>query len=178
MCVLIEQWNFYLSGILYGIFKKQEGRIYHRSLDVYTGQLTDWQELDEKYTWYHELGKMDVWEALSRLEEFEAGAQGCLAEAKDGSAAKSSEAAAGSCPRFVTSQGEIFEKKSETEFVQRNIKFPMDLILESGRITAFVTPYRDQCAVLVKAGLEDRTILKQWEEINRTPIYSVKPYAL
>ena len=56
MCVLIEQWNFYLSGILYGIFKKQEGRIYHRSLDVYTGQLTDWQELDEKYTWYHELG--------------------------------------------------------------------------------------------------------------------------
>ena len=175
MCVLIEQWNFYLSGILYGIFKKQEGRIYHRSLDVYTGQLTDWQELEEKYTWYHELGKMDVWEALSRLEEFEAGAQGCLAEAKDGSAAKSSEAAAGSCPRFVTSQGEIFEKKSETEFVQRNIKFPMDLILESGRITAFVTPYRDQCAVLVKAGLEDRNILKQWEEINRTPIYSVKP---
>lgn len=155
MSVLIEQWNFYMSGILYGVLKKQEGRIYHRPLDVYTGQLTDWRELEEKNTWYYELGKMDVWEALTRLEEYEDGA-------KD-------------CPRFVTSRGETFEKKNEGAFVQRNIKFPMDLILESGRIAAFVTPYRDQCAVLVKDGREDRTILKQWADINRTPIYAVKP---
>lgn len=175
MSVLIEQWNFYLSGILYGVLKKQEGRIYHRSLDVYTGLLTDWQELEEKNTWYYELGKMDVWEALSRLEEFEAGAQGCLAEAKDCGAAISPEASSHSGPRFVTSQGEVFEKKSENAFVQRHIKFPMDLILESGRIAAFVTPYRDQCAVLVKAGMEDWTILKQWKEANRNPIYAVKP---
>ena len=41
----MEQWNFYLSGILYGVLEKRNSRVYHRPLDVYTGRLEDWQEL-------------------------------------------------------------------------------------------------------------------------------------
>ena len=158
----MEQWNFYLSGILYGVLEKRNSRVYHRPLDVYTGRLEDWQELKSGDGWYRELGKMDVLEALLGLEDYESGVRGC-AGGTDG------------CKRFMTPRGELYEKKDTDAYVQRNIKFPKDLILESGTIAAFVTPYRDQCAVLVRDGLEDRTILKQWADMNQSPLYAVKP---
>ena len=158
----MEQWNFYLSGILYGVLEKRNSRVYHRPLDVYTGRLEDWQELKSGDGWYRELGKMEVLEALLGLEDYESGVRGC-AGGTDG------------CKRFMTPRGELYEKKDTDAYVQRNIKFPKDLILESGTIAAFVTPYRDQCAVLVRDGLEDRTILKQWADMNQSPLYAVKP---
>ena len=158
----MEQWNFYLSGILYGVLEKRNSRVYHRPLDVYTGRLEDWQELKSGDGWYRELGKMDVLEALLGLEDYESGVRGC-AGGTDG------------CKRFMTPRGELYEKKDTDAYVQRNIKFPKDLILESATIAAFVTPYRDQCAVLVRDGLEGRTILKQWADMNQSPLYAVKP---
>lgn len=158
----MEQWNFYLSGILYGVLEKRNSRVYHRPLDVYTGRLDDWKELKSGDGWYRELGKMDVLEALLGLEDYEAGVRGCAGGTDDRK-------------RFMTPWGELYENKDTDAYVQRNIKFPKDLVLESGTIAAFVTPYRDQCAVLVRDGLEDRTILKQWADLNRSPLYSVKP---
>ena len=64
----MEQWNFYLSGILYGIFERRDDRIFHRPLDVYTGMPGEWKELAEDDTWYLELGKMNVRKALMELE--------------------------------------------------------------------------------------------------------------
>ena len=69
----MEQWNFYLSGILYGIFERRDDRIFHCPLDVYTGMPDEWKELAEDDTWYLELGKMNVRKALMELEAYEAG---------------------------------------------------------------------------------------------------------
>lgn len=185
----MNQWNFYLSGILYGVFEKRDGRVYHRTLDVYTGRLMDWRELTPEDTWYLELGRMNVREALMRLDEYETGVRKCLGtpeggltgeegaltRAKDGLARPEDGLGVDGCVRFTTSHGEVFEKKNDTSFVQRHIKFPKDLVIKFGSIAAFVTPYRDQCAVLVRDGLEDCTILTQWDTINRSPLYAVTP---
>ena len=69
----MEQWNFYLSGILYGVCERRDNQIFHQPLDVYAGRLKEWQELTEEDTWYLELGKMNVREALLRLPDYEAG---------------------------------------------------------------------------------------------------------
>lgn len=155
------QWNFYLSGILYGVLKKENGQIYHRPLDVYTGRLEEWRELAAEETWYLELGKMDVRSALLGLKEYEA-----ALTHRDGRGC------------FLTPKGELFEQKDDNAYVQRNIKFPKDLVTRPGAgdtVAAFVTPYRDQCAVLVRDGEEDSTVLKQWTRYNESPLYMVRP---
>lgn len=53
----MEQWNFYLSGILYGICERTKDCVCHRPLDVHTGLFKEWEELTEDETWYLELGK-------------------------------------------------------------------------------------------------------------------------
>lgn len=156
----MELWNFYLSGILYGICERTKDCVCHRPLDVHTGLFKEWEELTEDETWYLELGKMNVRHILLKLPDYEAG----ISEVTKEKAA-----------RFTTPSGEIYERKSKDSFVQRNIKFPVDLITEEGTVVAFVTPFRDQCAVLVKEGFEDRTILNEWKTINETPLFTVKP---
>ena len=181
----MEQWNFYLSGILYGIFERRDDRIFHRPLDVYTGMPGEWKELAEDDTWYLELGKMNVRKALMELEAYEAGIRNT--ETRNTAAENTGTRNAGTrnagtrnagtwneFKRFETPGGEIFEKRDDKSFVQRNIKFPKNLITDNGQVAAFVTPYRDQCAVLVRNGLEDRTILSQWAEVNRNPLCTVE----
>lgn len=155
------QWNFYLSGILYGVLKEENGQIHHRPLDVYTGRLEEWRELAAEETWYLELGKMDVRSALLGLKGYEA-----ALTHRDGRGC------------FLTPKGELFEQKDDNAYVQRNIKFPKDLVTRPGAgdtVAAFVTPYRDQCAVLVRDGEEDSTVLKQWTRYNESPLYTVRP---
>lgn len=157
----MEQWKFYLSGILYGILERKGGCVFHKRLNVYTGLFEEPCELTKDDTWYLELGKMDAREALLRLPDYEAGIQ------KDGGQKNGG--------RFETASGEVFEKRDLNSYVQRNIKFPRDLITEAGEILAFLTPFRDQCAVLVKEGYEDRTVLSQWKDINKSPLCAVEP---
>lgn len=169
----MEQWNFYLSGILYGVCERRDNQIFHQPLDVYAGRLKEWQVLTEEDTWYLELGKMNVREALLRLPDYEAG----IAETAGRTDAEDAETDSASCCRcqFQTAHGETFEKKDSHTFIQRNIKFPKDLVTEDEKVIAFITPFRDQCAVLVKEGFEDRTILKDWKEMDVSPLFPVEP---
>lgn len=157
-----------MSGILYGICRRDGERVSHQKLDVYTGQFHDWCELTDDETWYLELGKMNVREILLKLPEYEEAVRGISKqEANDCSFAHPL--------RFTTPSGAVYEQKEPGVYVQRNKKFPSDLITADGNVAAFVTPFRDQCAVLVKEGFEEATILSQWKDINRTPLHRVKP---
>ena len=69
----MELWNFYLSGILYGICERTKDCVCHRPLDVHTGLFKEWEELTEDETWYLELGKMNVRHILLKLPDYEAG---------------------------------------------------------------------------------------------------------
>ncbi len=152
----MERWGFYVSGIRYGILDREGDKVYHQPLDVTTGVFGARTELGAEDRRYQEMGKMDAREALLRLEEYEDG----IAKGED---------------RFETASGACFTKRCEGEYVQRIVKFPKDLMAEDGKIYAVITPYRDQCAVLVKEGFEDRTILKAWNEKYREPLLLMKP---
>lgn len=164
----MEQWKYYVSGILCGIIETGadhedeagtecagELRICHRFFDVFRGI---WEEnciLSGDDRRYLEVGRMDVREALCNLLEYERG----IRSGKE---------------RFETNNGEVFKKRSEGEYVQRYVKFPKDLMAENSRVFAILTTFRDQCAILVKAGYEGRTILRQWKEKYPGPLRLVK----
>lgn len=152
----MERWKFYLSGICYGICEKEGEHIYHRPLLIETAQYDERTELTEEENWYRSLGKMDVLGALLHAAEYEH----ALAEGKES---------------FSTAGGTRYERKSETEYVEREIKFPKDLLVENGRIIAFIGPGRDFCTLLVREGFEDRTILTKWAEMYPDPPCCVKP---
>jgi len=152
----MERWGFYLSGIQYGICEKEGGHIYHRPLNVETGEYGEKKELTKEEEWYKKLGKMDVLNALLHTEEYER----ALADNQEG---------------FQTTAGTLYERKSETEYVERGIKFPEDLLVENGQIIAFMTPARDCCSLLVREGCEDRTLLARWKEMYQDSIFRVRP---
>lgn len=152
----MERWKFYMSGICYGICEKEGGHIYHQPLLVEAGQYGERKELTKEDTWYQDLGKMDVLGALLHVEEYEQ----ALANGKDS---------------FPTSAGTRYERKSETEYVEREIKFPKDLLVENGQVIAFVGPGRDFCVLLVREGFEGKTILAKWKEMYPNTICRVKP---
>ena len=152
----MERWGFYLSGIQYGICEKEGEHIYHRPLNVETGEYGEKKELTKEEEWYKKLGKMDVLDALLHTEEYER----ALADDQEG---------------FQTTAGTRYERKSETEYVERGIKFPADLLVEDGRIIAFMTPARDCCSLFVREGCEDRTLLARWKEMYQDSICRVRP---
>lgn len=152
----MERWGFYLSGIQYGICEKEGEHIYHRPLNVETGEYGEKKELTKEEEWYKKLGKMDVLDALLHTEEYER----ALADNQEG---------------FQTTAGTRYERKSETEYVERGIKFPADLLVEDGWIIAFMTPARDCCSLLVREGCEDRTLLARWKEMYQDSICRVRP---
>jgi len=151
----MERWGFYVSGIQFGILEKENGQIFHQPLNVYTGEFCERESLTENYSLYQEMGKMNVLEALSRMDTYEKG----ISEGAE---------------KFETVHGEIFTKKSEGEYTQRIVKFPKFLMVENGTVFAVLTSYRDQCAVLVKEGFEEKTILKTWNEKYSAPLYNMK----
>ncbi len=151
-----SKWGFYVSGICFGKLEIEGKKIYHRPYDVYTGIFQEKEVLTSEFTMYQEMGKMNVLEALERLDEYEAG----VAEGKD---------------KFTTASGQIYTKRCEGEYVQRIVKFPKDIMTDGGNVFAIITPWRDQCAILVKEGFEDRTILKTWKEKYQEPLWNIRP---
>ncbi len=151
-----NKWRFYVSGLCFGKLEREDGKIYHCPYDVYTGTFLKKELLSPAFTMYQEMGKMNVLEALERIEECEIGA-------------------AEGAESFTTSGGQIYTKRCEGEYVQRIVKFPKDIMLDSGKVFAIITPWRDQCAILVKEGFEDRTILKIWKEKYQEPLWNIRP---
>lgn len=152
----MERWGFYLSGIKFGILEKDGEKVFHRKLNVSSGEYEAKRELTAEDTEYQVMGKMNVLEAMMRLDVYEKG----IAEGTD---------------RFETEFGEIFTKRCDGEYVQRIVKFPKDLMAENGKVYAVLTTYRDQCAVLVKEGFEDHTILAEWKKRYGGKLYQMKP---
>lgn len=151
-----ERWEFYMSGICYGICEKEGNHIYHKPFLVEKGRYGEKKELTEEENWYWNLGKMNVLEALLHVEEYE----DKLAAGRED---------------FLSARGAHYKRKSGTEYVEREIKFPKDLLVEDGRIIAFVTPGRDFCSLLVREGCEEKTILARWKEMYQDQLYCVKP---
>ncbi|WP_217589545.1 CocE/NonD family hydrolase [Lentibacillus saliphilus] len=76
-----------------------------------------------------------------------------------------------------TSWGAVYEKAEADDhlWVERQRKFPLDVVVVSGDPVAFISPSRENCSVLVKAGFEHYTPVKQWQSETVSPAsYTVK----
>lgn len=75
---------------------------------------------------------------------------------------------------FTLPDGAIYEKKDENHYIQRQIKFPVDLIVHHGKIVGAQTANRENVSVLVQPDKKDLTILPRWEELYPQKLYAIE----
>lgn len=150
------QWNFYLSGILYGRFYETDGGILAEQLDIAAGTWSEKKVLTEEVDGYFRGFCL-----RSMLEFFRN-----KAEYEEMIARNEKEA--------VTASGEEFTNRRREAYIQRRKKNGKDLFYENGSIYAVLMPGRDYAAVLVRDGYEDRTVIKEWKEIYPEGTANVK----
>jgi putative CocE/NonD family hydrolase len=144
----MTKWSYYFSGILYGIFNKDEEKISYKRLDPLTSHFSDFSELDEEKSkslllW----ANLDILCALNRVEKYE-------------------HAFAGQESAIKTEFEDFYSQREPGLYVQRNTISPTDLLFKDGKLIAFICPARESCAILVRDGYENDTILSRWQEYS------------
>ena len=141
------QWNFYLSGILYGKFYEKEQGIFVSRRDVMSGRWLSMEPMSGKADKFFELlCKRSLQEFFNNKDEYEKMIE------------KGTE-------HEVTASGEEFSKRRSEAYIQRNCKSAKDLFYEDGKIYALLMSARDYTAVLVRDGCEEKTVLSRWKEM-------------
>lgn len=141
------QWNFYFSGILYGKIKEEKQGISLQKRIAESGAWTEWQTFTEaEDAEFAVLCSRSILDFFHKKEEYE-------------------QWIAKKPQSFTTEDQEIFSKRGEDSYIQRSKKFPKDLFYDSDGIYSVVMSGRDYTAVLVKKGMEKRTVLSAWEEV-------------
>nr|WP_289038976.1 CocE/NonD family hydrolase [uncultured Allobacillus sp.] len=66
------------------------------------------------------------------------------------------------------SWGAVYDKHETSDhlWVEREKKFPMDIVVMNSEPVAFISPSRENCCVLVQEGFEDYTPVKLWADEN------------
>ena len=147
----MEQWNFYFSGILYGIFYETDGALTLSRLNVHTAGLEAPRPVrKEDWDFFQVLCSRDLSGFFADRAEYEA----ALFNEPDS---------------FILKDGSRFTRRRRDSYIQRGKKFPLDLSYDRNsakgqRIFAVSMTGRDYCAVLVKDGREKDTVLARWEE--------------
>ena len=143
------QMNLYISGILYARLDLYESLVYIELLDPYTGLLKPSEPLTDQITaQLYTLSRISFQGLAERLRN----AQTIL----DANPAVS---------EFTLPDGAIYQRKDEHHYIQRQIKFPLDLLTDNGRIIGARTPNRDSTSLLISEGYESLTLLPQWNAL-------------
>lgn len=143
------QWNFYLSGILYGRFYEEGEDVFVSKRDPMSGRWLSREPLSgETEEYFAQLCKRSLGKFFRNKAEYEKmierGAQ-----------------------HDTTASGEEFTKRRMEAYIQRNCKAAKDLFYEGNQIYAVLMSARDSTAVLVRDGFEEKTILSKWKEMYR-----------
>lgn len=147
----MSNWNFYYSGILYGRLKAENGKVSCRELIPGSGIFTE----EGSYSTdglCQRLCSRNIGAFLENLPEYEK-----LVSAMP--------------DLFSTNAGEKYQLRRNETYIQRQVKFPKDIMVKDGTITAIVMTGRDYTAVLVRNGMEQETIIKEWDGV-----YTDSPY--
>lgn len=150
------QWNFYLSGILYGKIYEEGNSIFAEKLDEFQGKWLSKEEytaeLDESFKKLCSRSLLGFFRNKREYEE----------KIRSGE------------EDFCTSEGEAFTRRRKDSYFQRNQKFPKDLFYDENGTYAVLMSGRDFTAILVKNGEENRTILSRWKEEFPEPAAKVQ----
>jgi putative CocE/NonD family hydrolase len=147
----MTEFTFYQSGLEFGRFRAADGAV-----QVQWGDETTFTPLTA--TRSKELavyGNIDFLEVLGRWQE----------GAFDGHANDDA---------FTTDWGAQYQRRSEHYWVNREHKYPLDLIEDAGQIVGFQVPFRDVTAVLVQPEYVGLTAIKLWQDAG----YSQQPLAI
>lgn len=141
------QWNFYLSGILYGKIYEEQETWTVSLLDVYTGQWGQEKPFtQEESLYFQKLCSRDLLEFVEDKKEYEENIRKVPAD-------------------FTTARGEKFTCRRGESYFQRHRKFPKDLFFDQDGVYAVLMSGRDTTGVLVKKGWEEKTVLKEWKKV-------------
>ena len=137
-------YNLYVSGILYGKLEFAPAAHRVRRLDVFTGELGEWEALTPEINGtYKSFLKLDFLSLGDKWEEY---------------------------PKVLRGQGEFhiggerYTSEDGVHYLQRDVKFPGNKQVEAGELIAVYCPSREMVTLLVEEGREDRTLLRQWRE--------------
>lgn len=140
----MKTYNFYVSGILYGKLRTGTGQPLLRRLDVHTGELGEWEALTERENrFYRSFLKMDLADIAGKAERYGRRLRG-VGE--------------------FSFEGERYTCEDGRNYIQRDVRFPGNKLVEDGRLVAVSCPSREMISVLVEEGAEDKTVLKLWRE--------------
>lgn len=140
----IRIFSIYVSGILYGKLRVGDGEPSLRRLDVFSGTLRNCGPLTgEDNSFYQSFLKMDLAKIAEKIGWYERQLKGT--------------------GEFLL-EGERYTSGDGVHYLQRDVKFPNNKLMEEGRLIAVYCPVRELAAVLVEEGFEDRTVLKLWRE--------------
>lgn len=140
----MRKFNFYVSGIHYGKLKFDSDRTFFRKLDVFSGKLGEWEILTEQENqFYQSFLKMDFLSIAKETGLYEEQLKGTGEVSFDGQ-------------RYTSDDGR--------NYLQRDVKFPNNKLMEQGRLIAVICPAREMVTVLVEEGFEDRTVLNIWRQ--------------
>lgn len=145
-------WKFYVSGILYGNIYEDETKEFPagfelETLDVRTGCMRNRAAFtEEENLYFFKYCSRSIWGFFRKKREYEE-------HIRLGGA------------HFTTSEGDCYTRRKQGVYIQRKQKFPMDLLYEDGAIYGVCMSGRDSMAVLVKQGMEEKTVLSDWQEV-------------
>lgn len=147
--------ELYVSGICYAKITLEEGTEKVFLLDPMKGQFGPVQALTEEVC--------GTLRALTRWDF------SCIAQRF----AQATPFVKNGAEKFTLPDGSIYEKKDEHHYIQRQVKFPVDLIVNGGKIVGAQTANRENISILVQPDQKALTVLPQWETL-----YPQEPFAV
>ena len=143
------QWNFYLSGILYGKIQEENQQLTLQQRIYESGKWSERIPFTEKEDEnFSGLCGRSILGFFRRKKEYET------------EIAAKPEA-------FTTESQEIFTKRREDSYIQRSKKFPMDLFYDEEGIYSVLMSGRDFTAVLVKKAWRNGQFFPDGRSISR-----------
>lgn len=141
----MKHWNLYSSGIRIAEFMWDGSSVMHRLLDPATASYLPQRSLsaeeNENYRNVTHLNPLELFQRLSAYDQAFSGGQ----------------------DEIQTVFGDRYQRADEENYVQRDIKFPCNVTVADGRVTAFTCPSRERVHVLTEQGYEDLTVLAKWK---------------
>ncbi|HBF4993321.1 TPA: CocE/NonD family hydrolase [Clostridioides difficile] len=151
------KFKLYISGLYSGnvIF---DGDLLIEKLNPFTNKIESLKPISkEENTYYLNLTKINL---KSLFNNFDVYTKSLVNTDKD---------------TVINNLGETHSKLNEYIWVQRNKKFPLDIIIVDNKIVGFICLSRETCTILIMDGYEEYTVLKEWEKTHKNEeIYSIR----
>ncbi|HSH35503.1 CocE/NonD family hydrolase, partial [Schnuerera sp.] len=142
----MRKFALYQSGICYGFLYFDGSNVFHEKLNPFNNEFEELKELSEEdYIFYNDFTKIDMKLLNERFSIYEDIFVNCNKN------------------KIETPFGERYSRYNGI-WVQRDKKFPLDMIVADNKIVGINCSAREWCTCLVEEGYELNTSLKIWKE--------------